>query len=86
MAEEYWRWTATEAVTALKSGDVSPTELIGSAVERIEAVDGEINALPLRCADRALAQAKELESGPAVERGLLGGLPVAIRTTTTSAV
>lgn len=79
MAEEYWRWTATEAVTALKSGDVSPTELIGSAVERIEAVDGEINALPLRCADRALAQAKELESGPAVERGLLGGLPVAIK-------
>ena len=70
-------WTATEAVAALRGRDVSPTELVEAAIERIEAVDGEVNALPIRCFDRARAQAKRIEALP--DKPMLGGLPIAVK-------
>jgi len=79
MTEDYWRWTATEAVGALRAGDVSSKELIESAMSRIETVDNDVNALPLRFAERALHQAAELERRPAAERGVLAGLPIAVK-------
>ncbi|WP_291686224.1 amidase family protein, partial [Bradyrhizobium sp.] len=42
-------------------------------------VDGQVNALPTRCFDRARAHAKALMKKPAGERGLLAGLPVPIK-------
>ena len=53
------RWTACQAVDALKAKEVSPKELIAAAFERIEAVDGAVNALPTRCRERAETQADE---------------------------
>lgn len=76
-----WKLSAVDAVHALKSGDVSPVELIDAAVARIEAIDGAVNALPIRCFERAREHAARLDRsdenafGP---RGL-AGLPIAVK-------
>ena len=73
--------TAEQAVSLLRVGAVSPTELVNAAAARIEAVDGTLNALPTRCVERALAHAQRIErSGRAGhDPRWLAGLPVAIK-------
>ena len=68
--------TATEAVAALRRKETSPKELTEVAIARIEAVDGDINALPIRGFERALDQAGD----PILQaRGPLHGLPIAVK-------
>ncbi|MEM1299972.1 MAG: amidase family protein [Pseudomonadota bacterium] len=79
-SDEFYRMSATEAVLALRQRELQPTDLIQAAIQRIEQVDGDINALPIRCFERALAQAKTQE----VARGqndpkILAGLPIAVK-------
>ncbi len=78
MAEEYWRWTARAAVDALAKGEVSSAELIENAAARVEATDDSVNALVIRCYDRAHDHAKAIAAGerPA---GLLHGLPLTVK-------
>ena len=57
---ELFKKTATEVVELLKAGEITPAELLEVAISRIEAVDGQINALPIRCFDRAQEQAKKM--------------------------
>ncbi len=79
-SDELWRLSATDAVQALRKGDLRPTELIDVTIDRIEAVDREINALPIRCFDRAYDQAKSIEKiGPGRDPKNLAGLPVAVK-------
>jgi len=75
------RLSATEVVEALTTGAVSPAELIDAAADRIEAVDGAVNALPTLCLDRARDRAAALEGAavPEDRRGWLAGLPVVIK-------
>ena len=54
---ELCRKEAHEVVSLLKSGEVSPAELIEAAFERIEAVEPLVNAMPTRCRERADAAA-----------------------------
>ena len=42
--EDYWRWTASEAVEHLRTGDITSVELIEAAISRIEEVDQFVNA------------------------------------------
>jgi len=72
--EEYWRWTASEAVAHLRNGEIQPTELIEAARSRIDTVDPAVNALPIRCFERALEQAKTVE-----RNSILAGLPIAVK-------
>jgi amidase len=75
-SDELIRLTATEAVSQLRRKEVSPVELVDAAAARIEAVDGTVNALPIRCFERAREQAKgPLPDGP----GSLCGLPIAVK-------
>lgn len=78
---ELIRLTATEVVGRLKRGEVSPLELVDALIARIEAVDGKVNALPMRCFERARAQARAMMRGPApADRpGWLAGLPMPIK-------
>jgi len=46
---------------------------------RIDAVDTKVNALPIRCFDRALEHAEKLQGKSVSERGPLCGLPVSIK-------
>lgn len=73
--------SAIEIINDIKRGHVSPLDLIESAIERIEQVDVAINALPVRCFERAREQAKALMEARAkgAEWPLLCGLPMAIK-------
>ncbi len=74
--------SATEAVELLRNGDVSPSEMVAASAERMEAVDGDLNALPTKCIDRAMQQAKAIEARSVAasdNRRWLAGLPVAVK-------
>ena len=49
--------TATEAVACLRSKEVSPLDLVEASIQRIEAVDTKVNALPIHCFEQARDQA-----------------------------
>lgn len=80
-AAELYRLGAREAVGLLRSGDLSPVDLVEASLARIEATDAAVNAIPTRCAERALAHARRLEGrGPPGEGGAwLGGLPIVVK-------
>ncbi|KNG94425.1 amidase [Pseudaestuariivita atlantica] len=72
--------TATEAVAALRKREVRPRELVEASIARIEEVDGAVNALPIRCFERALEQADQLEAdGSEQQTPSLAGLPIAVK-------
>ena len=73
------RETACAVVGKLKSGEVTPLDLLDVLERRIAEVDGKVNALPTLCFDRARKHATELMKKPASERGLLAGLPIPIK-------
>ena len=73
------RETACAVVDQLKSGEVTPLDLLDVLEKRIAEVDGKVNALPTLCFDRARDHAKALMKKPVGERGLLAGLPIPIK-------
>jgi amidase len=76
---ELWMLSAAEAVDRLRRREVSPTEMLDAAAERIEAVEPKVNALPIRFLDAARAQAKALRHAEDGRPGWLAGLPIAIK-------
>jgi amidase len=60
--DDVLRSDATEQARAVREGRVSPRELVEAAIARIEAHDGELNAVIHRRFERALA---ELDAIPA---------------------
>jgi len=66
--------SATDVVKLVRSGEVTPVELVEASLARIEAVDGGLNALPTVCAERALARAAEVAADAP-----LAGLPLAVK-------
>jgi amidase len=73
------RETACAIIDKLKTGDITPLDLLDVLEERIAEVDYKVNALPILCFDRARDHAKALMRKPVAERGLLAGLPVPIK-------
>ena len=73
------RQTACAVVDKLKTGEVTPLDLLDVLEARIAEVDGQVNALPTLCFDRARSHARALMQKPAGQRGLLAGLPVPIK-------
>ena len=76
---DLWRLSATEAVGRLRKRELSPLELVEAAVARIEAVEPEINALPIRFFDEARKHAKCFERKGRDDPGWLAGLPIAVK-------
>ncbi|MEM7444111.1 MAG: amidase family protein [Pseudomonadota bacterium] len=60
----------------VRSGQVSPRELIEASIGAIEALDGEINAIPIRDFDRALDRASSIRP-----QGPFPGVPFSIKDT-----
>ena len=79
MSDDLYRLTARETIAKLEAGDITPLDAIDAALARIEAVDGRVNALPTLVPERARDRARRLMERPPAERGLLAGLPVAIK-------
>jgi amidase len=73
------RETACAIVDKLNSGEVTPLDLLDVLERRIAEVDGQVNALPTLCFDRARDRAKTLMKKPVGDRGLLAGLPIPIK-------
>src|SRR5688572_15823208 len=76
---DLYRLTAFECVRRLRAGDLSPLDLIDAVERRAAQVNGAVNALVTPCYDRARDHARRLMALPPAERGLLAGLPVAIK-------
>ena len=64
MSEELWRRGAGELAELIASREVSSREVIDAHLERIEAVNGHLNAVVLVLADEARAAADEADAGP----------------------
>jgi amidase len=73
--------TAVEARRLIGAKRLAPTELLASCIERIEAVDHAVNAIPARDFERARTAAQRADA--AVARGedlpALHGLPIGIK-------
>lgn len=66
--------SACEVVALLKAGEITPLDCLDALEPRIEAVDGQVNALPTLCFDRARTEAATVGKDTP-----LAGLPVAIK-------
>ena len=73
--------TAVEARRLIGTKELSPVELLESCIERIEAVDGAVNAMVARCFERAREEAKAAEKAVDAgdELGVLHGLPLGVK-------
>jgi amidase len=71
--------SATELVELLRLDAVTPHDCLDALEARISAVDASVNALPTLCFERARQAADAILAKPPAERGLLAGLPVAIK-------
>jgi amidase len=65
-AAELGRLDATAQAALVSDGQVSPVELVASAIERVDALDAKLNAVPHRRFEAALAEAAsaDLPVGP----------------------
>ena len=72
-----WRLSATDLVKALRQGEIHPAETVESAINRIEEVDGKVNALPIKCFERALNQANHFRLTD--DTKYLAGLPIVVK-------
>jgi amidase len=77
--QELVRESACAIVDKLNSGKVTPLDLLDVLEKRIVEVDGQVNALPTLCFDRARSHAKALMKKPVGDRGLLAGMPLPIK-------
>ena len=71
----------TEQAAMLRVGDVSPVELTSAYLDRIEALNGELGAYITVMGEQAMAQARQAESEMQAgeDKGVLHGIPVAIK-------
>ena len=70
---------AGEQARLIAARELSPVELVETYLERIERLDGELNAYVTVCAEEALAAARDFRAGP------LGGVPIPIKDLTWTA-
>ena len=73
--------TLEEASALLRRGDVSPTDVLDSVLERSSRLDPKLNAFVTIVEDRARRRAKELEQQPRAVRARqpLWGVPVSVK-------
>ena len=71
--------SAVTLVSRLRSGTVTPHDLLDAVEARIASVDPVVNALPILCFERARAHADRLLELPVEQRGRLAGMPVPIK-------
>src|SRR4249920_3086232 len=76
-AQAHLRGSSCAMVTAVRRGEVRPSELVDAALARIAATDGRINAFTAVLAERARARAAELDVLPAPMP--LRGVPFAVK-------
>src|SRR5215475_5284307 len=75
--------TAIEMLAALRARKVSSSELVELHLKRIDELDGPLNSIPVRTADRARDAAKLADAALARgQRAPLLGLPMTLKEST----
>ena len=77
MSEELWRRGAGELAALIAAREVSAREVVDAHLERIEAVNGHLNAITLVLADEARAAADAADAAPPA--GALHGVPFTVK-------
>jgi amidase len=72
-----WELAAVELQRLLQAGEVSAVEVVRAHLERIDAVNPELNAIVTLVPEQALKEAEQTDR--AIVRGSLHGLPIAIK-------
>ncbi|SVB61517.1 uncharacterized protein METZ01_LOCUS214371, partial [marine metagenome] len=73
--------TAREAISKLKLGEITPTEMIDAAEKRVLETDRKVNALPTLCFEQARNKANYFLEHPVKDPPphYLFGLPIAVK-------
>ena len=74
---EVVKWTATEMARAVRDRELSALELVDAHIQRIEALDGRVNAVVVRRFDEARAEARAADHAGA--GGPLRGVPFTVK-------
>jgi len=77
-AAPIWQWSATDIVAATRDGAVTALEVTEAALDRMEVVNLDLNAVVDSCADEARRTAEALD-GSKAPKGPLHGVPVTIK-------
>ena len=78
---DFLRDSVTDLAAAVRAGELSARELVGHAFEQIDALNGRVNAFVALDAERALAEAGDLDERQAhgEDVGALAGIPLAVK-------
>src|SRR4029453_10133933 len=78
---ELWRMSATELAEAIRSRQVSSSEVIEAHLQRIEAINDSINAVVIVMAEQALKGAKTADGAVAAgaDLGPFHGVPFTVK-------
>jgi aspartyl-tRNA(Asn)/glutamyl-tRNA(Gln) amidotransferase subunit A len=73
--------TGSELSASIASGELSATEIVESAIRRVEAVDGDVRAFLTKTPEVALERAAELDAhrGTGAPQHPIGGIPLALK-------
>ncbi|WP_308416753.1 amidase family protein [Streptomyces sp. AJS327] len=81
MEGELWTWEATALAAAVRTGELSAREVVDSHLERIAAVNPQVNALAQLQGDRARESAAALDRARSAghDPGPLAGVPFSVK-------
>jgi len=76
-----WQWRASDLAASIRRGDIRCEDTVMSCIERMKAVNPDVNAVVVDMSDQALQQAREADL--AVKNGdrlgLLHGVPITVK-------
>jgi len=81
MSDDLWRWSAAKLANAVRDKTVSSREVVQAHLERIDAVNGAVNAITVVLAEEALAAADAADASIASRDavGPLHGVPITVK-------
>jgi amidase len=81
---ELWRKSAVELAALVRSREVSATDVVTDALQRLQTVNPAINAVVAQMPDEALQRARDIDAAIArgEDPGALAGVPVTIKVNT----
>jgi len=81
---ELWRKSAVELAALVRSREVSATDVVTDALQRLQTVNPAINAVVAQMPDEALQRARNIDAAIArgEDPGALAGVPVTIKVNT----
>ncbi|HHH89215.1 MAG TPA: amidase [Aliiroseovarius sp.] len=82
MSDPIWQWSATRTARAIREREVSALEVTRAHIERMQAVNPQLNAVVVDLSDTALAAAEEADRAAARgdDLGPLHGVPITVKT------